>query len=95
MKSTRLLPFALAMLCTAALAQEAPRGERPQGDGPRGIARFDTNGDGVLTRDELKDNPRMLERFDELDSNGDGHITEEELRAGMRPRGQEGGPPPR
>lgn len=92
MKAAALLALVLAATCTSTLAQ--PAGERPPGDGPRGIARFDKNGDGALTKDELSDNPRLLERFDTLDANKDGKLSEDEMRAGMRPRG-EGERPPR
>lgn len=90
MKAVHLLPLLFAGLCSLGHAQSEPRGERPPGDGPRGIARFDANGDGVLVKEELKDNPRLLERFDELDTNKDGKLTEDEMRAGMRPRDGQG-----
>ncbi|WP_112479698.1 hypothetical protein [Vibrio variabilis] len=44
---------------------------------PPSFEEMDTNGDGVLTEDELKG--RLLDEFDKLDSNGDGALSESEL----------------
>jgi len=52
----------------------------------------DVNGDGSLSRDEVKDMPRLSKGFDRLDANKDGLISPEELQAmksqmgGRRPR---------
>ena len=40
------------------------------------MQRMDTNGDGVITREEVTE--RALARFDRFDTNGDGQITEAE-----------------
>jgi len=41
----------------------------------------DTNGDGVLTRDEAAKMPGLEKHFDRLDANKDGKITLDEMRA--------------
>lgn len=43
----------------------------------------DTNGDGMLSRDEAAALPRISEHFDEIDANHDGYITFDELHAYM------------
>ena len=40
----------------------------------------DTNGDGMISRDEAAALPRLAARFDEIDANHDGQVTREELR---------------
>ncbi|NMG34253.1 hypothetical protein GRF61_07315 [Azoarcus sp. TTM-91] len=96
----RLLPLLLIGICAPVLAQSASPGQGPQGErgGERGgnrIAQLDKNGDGFLSKDEVKDNPRLLERFSTLDTNKDGRLSQEELRAGMRPpEGRERGERP-
>jgi len=72
MRSIALLVAAAGMLAGSALAQP---GER------RGVA--DLDGDGVITREELRTlHERMADRrFDALDADGDGRVTQEELQA--------------
>jgi len=41
----------------------------------------DTNGDGMISRQEAAALPRLLKNFDAIDTNHDGQITGEELRA--------------
>src|SRR6185437_5054780 len=41
----------------------------------------DTNGDGMISRDEAKALPKLAEHFDAIDKNQDGQITREELKA--------------
>jgi Ca2+-binding EF-hand superfamily protein len=41
----------------------------------------DTNGDGMISKEEAKALPRILKNFDAIDANHDGQITMEELRA--------------
>nr|WP_225583494.1 hypothetical protein [Pseudoxanthomonas sp. PXM02] len=47
---------------------------------------LDTNKDGRLSRDEVKDKGRFAERFDALDTNKDGFLSKEELTAGKPAR---------
>jgi catechol 2,3-dioxygenase-like lactoylglutathione lyase family enzyme len=60
----------ILFLAVAALAQQPP------GRGAGAFERFDRNGDGKITRDEL---PGPL--FAEIDRDGDGAVTREEARA--------------
>jgi EF hand len=64
--------------------------ERPQrhgkgggGKGQKGerMAKFDTNGDGRFSRDELAGRERVLQNFNTIDANQDGFLTREEMRA--------------
>ena len=60
----------------------APEGERRNGQPGAGMARFDKNQDGVVTRDEMPaDRPAMATMFDRLDANKDGKIDQEEMKA--------------
>ena len=84
--------FALATFAGPALAQDAPP------PGPRGggmMMRADTNGDGVVTRDEAL--AQAGQRFDRMDSNHDGRLTGDEMeQVGRRMGAMRGGdmPPP-
>lgn len=63
----------------------APNGGPPPGDSqgqqhppvPAIFAALDTNGDGVLSADEIANAPKSLLK---LDKNGDGQLTRDELR---------------
>jgi len=41
----------------------------------------DTNGDGMISRDEAKVLPMIAKHFDQIDANHDGQVTMDELRA--------------
>ncbi|MFG0259959.1 MAG: hypothetical protein ACF8LK_06355, partial [Phycisphaerales bacterium JB041] len=43
------------------------------------FAHIDTNGDGVITKDEAT--AAALKRFEKMDANGDGQVTKEEAKA--------------
>ncbi len=79
MKLTHLMLFP-ALTAGISLAQETKPGpaDAPR-DGAGLFARFDKNGDGKLTKDEV---PRE-ELFNRLDTNADGAVTQDEARAGM------------
>jgi len=77
------------------LAAASQAGSRPQGgEGPRGerggmrmdpvMAALDTDQDGVLSPDEIKNSGVALKK---LDKNGDGKITEDEVRPNFGPGG--------
>ena len=80
----------LAALAGPLSAQQPP----PPGQGQRQgfVERFDTDGDGKVSKEEFKGRPEM---FDRLDADKDGYVTPEELKAMReqwgRDRGQQGG----
>lgn len=49
------------------------------------IEQRDTNGDGMLSVDELAAAPKQMTIFDRFDTNGDGTITAEEFEAARKP----------
>lgn len=59
------------------------QGARGAGRGPRGQGwtRWDANGDGQLTREEVVNAPRLSQQFDAIDANHDGMLTAEELQS--------------
>ncbi|MFK7839836.1 MAG: hypothetical protein AB8B83_05840 [Bdellovibrionales bacterium] len=56
------------------------------GEGGKGkkFEKHDTNGDGVISKDEFLDH--ASERFSKMDSNSDGTISKEEAKAGHEKR---------
>jgi len=65
---------------------------RGAGHGPRGQrwTRWDADGDGRLSREEVANAPRLAQQFDTIDANRDGVLTVEELQAA---RGRHAGHP--
>ena len=45
------------------------------------FGKMDSNGDGVVTRDEVAANPKLARKFDEADMDHDGRVTLEEAKA--------------
>lgn len=87
----------LAMLAAPVMAQDAP--PPPGGPGPRGggggaMMRADTNGDGVVSREEAL--AQAGQRFDRMDLNHDGKLTRDEMEQVGRRMGEMRGdmPPP-
>lgn len=79
---------AVAMSMSPALAEPPEGGAGPHGGGM--FEKHDTNGDGVISKDEFL--AQAEERFKQMDTNGDGKITKEEGQAaheGMREKMKE------
>ncbi len=72
---------ALGIASAAVIAVAAPEGRGERGQGMERIKQADTNGDGMISRDEAKALPKLLERFDEIDTNRDNQLSKDELRA--------------
>ncbi len=72
---------ALGIASAALLAVAAPEGREGHGAGMERLKQADTNGDGMISRDEAKALPRIAKHFNEIDANGDGFITAEEMHA--------------
>ena len=74
---------AAALASAAIISVAAPEGA----GGPRHGAMLerlkaaDTDGNGLISRDEAKALPMIAKHFDEIDTNGDGQISPDELRA--------------
>lgn len=82
MKSLPL--FALlgcALLSTSTMAQEQPTG-RPDMGPPPSFSDMDSNGDGVLSQDEVQG--PMQRDFSSMDTNNDGQLTETEVDTFMK-----------
>ena len=83
MRKQLLIWASAALLCSPfALADNQPPAKPGNGGQPPQFSDFDTNGDGVLTSDEVRG--PMKRDFDQMDSNGDGQVTESELDTFMR-----------
>lgn len=86
------IAFALAAATGAALAQAAPAAEPAPTHGPaaptqgeikamREFKLLDLNGDGKLSRTEVKLFPRLAAAFDDADTDKDGYVSYPEVRA--------------
>lgn len=81
----RLLPLAATFLMLSLPALAAPGDQAPPPDpakpqrAERGVMRYDTNKDGVVTIEEWRAGQQA--RFKRLDTNGDGKLTQDELFA--------------
>lgn len=67
---------------------QAARGSFARGEGWK---KWDANGDGQLSRDEVAAAPRLSQAFDTIDANRDGVLTAEELQAAHRQFAGRGG----
>jgi Ca2+-binding EF-hand superfamily protein len=70
---------ALGIASAALLAVAAPDGR--DGHGAERFKQADTNGDGLVSRDEAKALPRLAKNFDAIDANRDGQVSADEMRA--------------
>ncbi|WHU03741.1 MULTISPECIES: EF-hand domain-containing protein [unclassified Sphingomonas] len=87
MKKFLLVAFAASAITAPAFAQDTPQ----RGGGM--LSRLDTNGDGIVTKEEY--NAGIAARFAALDTNKDGKVSEAEREAagrggGMGMRGMTG-----
>ena len=71
---------ALALASAAVLAVAAPEGG-PRHGGFERLKQADTDGNGLISKEEAKALPRILKHFDEIDANHDGQLSPDELRA--------------
>lgn len=78
-------PLLLALLLGTSATGIALAADAPTPAKPRPVA-LDTNGDGMIDRQEAAASPRLAARFDHLDANKDGRLSREE-----RPRGERRG----
>src|SRR5438045_6256515 len=80
---TLIAALAFASSSALALAADGQGGEGHHGHGRmlERIKQADTNGDGMLSRDEAKALPMISKNFDAIDANHDNQVTMEELRA--------------
>ena len=69
----------LGLGSAAFLVMAAP----PDGHGPMAgrLKQADTNGDGMISREEAAALPMISKHFDQLDTNKDGYLTPDELAA--------------
>lgn len=75
-KPLLLLAMLLATSVTGLAVAASPTSSKPA------MPRIDSNGDGVIDRQEAAARPRLAQRFDELDTNKDGKLSPEEMQAG-------------
>lgn len=92
MKTILLATALIALAPTTLLAQESSStggyGARGGHRGEDMFKRWDTNGDGVISRDEANaaGAERVAKMFDQLDTNKDGQLTPDELRQAHQDR---------
>ena len=79
---------ALGFACATLLAVAGPEGHDGHGAMAERLKQADTNGDGMISREEAKALPRIAAHFDEIDANHDGQITADELRAFHKMHGE-------
>ena len=74
---------AAALASAAMIAVAAPEGAggHRQGAMMQRLKAADTNGDGLISRDEAQALPMIAKHFDEIDANHDGQLSPDELRA--------------
>ncbi|SFK38414.1 hypothetical protein [Methylophaga sulfidovorans] len=78
--STALFSVLAAMaISSVTLADPASTDAMAKHDKKGYFAHIDTNGDGVITKDEAT--TAALKRFEKMDANGDGQVTKEEAKA--------------
>jgi hypothetical protein len=79
MKHVAILTAA-ALASAALVAVAAPEGHDGGAMAQR-LKQADTNGDGMISKQEAQALPRLLKHFDEIDTNHDQQLSADELRA--------------
>jgi hypothetical protein len=72
--------IAVALVSAASLVLAAPA-EGQRAGGMERLRAADTNGDGMISKQEAAALPRIAKDFDAIDANHDGQLTAEELHA--------------
>lgn len=70
-----------------ALSLSAPAAMAKPGGKGKHFEKMDTNGDGVVSREEF--DAKHDEMFSKMDANGDGNVTKEEMKAAHKARMEE------
>ena len=78
---TILTASALAAASFLVLADQGAKHGPGAGHMAERLKAADTNGDGLISRDEAKALPMLLKNFDQIDTNRDGQLSGDELRA--------------
>ena len=65
---------------------KAERGAKPHMDAKQHFQRVDQDGNGTISREEAKTNPRAEKSFEAMDANKDGQVTEAEYRDHLKAR---------
>ena len=90
MKTQKITVIASVICLAATFGSVAQEKKKKQKMSPEKMfAKFDTNEDGEITKDELE-GKKLLARFDKIDKDADGSITLEELKNGMKGKGKKG-----
>ena len=76
-----LILAALGLSAAATLVLADGPGGHHRGAMLERVKAADTNGDGMISREEAAALPRIARHFDEIDANHDGQVTFDELRA--------------
>ncbi|KAF1055434.1 MAG: hypothetical protein GAK43_00228 [Stenotrophomonas maltophilia] len=72
-------PLLLALLLSTSAAGVALAADTPASAPSPRLAKLDTNGDGVIDRQEAAAAPWLAQHFDQLDKNKDGKLSADEL----------------
>ncbi|MBS0228905.1 MAG: EF-hand domain-containing protein [Proteobacteria bacterium] len=93
MKKQMLLVLVLASagLSASAFAQSTtPASPAASSTRPMHGMRLDSNGDGMISRDEAASAPRLADKFDQIDTNKDGKLSSDEMKAWREQHGRRG-----